>query len=176
MKKKIKNKTLEFLLGDVSQQPSYKAVVNAANAELRPGGGVAGAIHQKAGPELDKECRKYAPIETGEAVITDAYDLPNEKVIHTLGPVYDKNKDQRKQLSNCYKNSLRLAEKHKIKSVLFPAISTGAFNYLIREATEIALKTTKKKLNELMEVKKIGFILYNQEDLEIYKEKTKEIL
>lgn len=175
MKKKIKNKTLEFLQGDISQQPSYEAVVNAANAELRPGGGVAGAIHQKAGPKLNKECRQHAPIETGEAKITDAYNLPNKKVIHTLGPIYDKNKDQRKQLANCYKNSLKLAEKHKISSILFPAISTGAFNYPIQEATETALKTTKKKLNELKEVKKIGFILYNQEDLEVYKEKAKEI-
>ncbi|PTD94241.1 RNase III inhibitor [archaeon SCG-AAA382B04] len=175
MKKEIKNKTLEFFVGDISQQPGYEAVVNAANAELRPGGGVAGAIHQKAGPRLDKECRQHAPIEVGEAVITEAYELPNKKVIHTLGPIYRKNKDQKKQLSNCYKNSLELAEKHKISSVLFPAISTGAFNYPIEKATEIALKTTKKKLDELMEIKKIGFVLFSQEDLEVYKEKAKEI-
>ncbi|OKY77423.1 MAG: O-acetyl-ADP-ribose deacetylase (regulator of RNase III) containing Macro domain [Candidatus Methanohalarchaeum thermophilum] len=176
MQKKIKNIILEFFVGDISEQPGYAAVVNAANAELRPGGGVAGAIHQKAGPRLDKECRKHAPIETGEAVITDAYDLPNEKVIHTLGPVYDESRDQKKQLAQCYKNSLELAEENEISSVLFPAISTGAFNYPIQEATETALKTIRSKLNELSEVKEIGFILHNQEDLEVYREKAKEIL
>lgn len=176
MNKKIENKTLEFFVGDISQQPKYDAVVNAANAELRPGGGVAGAIHQKAGSELDKECRKHAPIETGEAVITDAYELPNKKVIHTLGPIYRKNKDQRKQLARCYRNSLDLAEENEINSVLFPAISTGAFGYPIEEATRTALKTVKTKLSELKEVKKIGFILHDKEDLEVYKEKAKQIL
>src|SRR5680860_293920 len=112
MKVTYKNIEFEAVLGDIANQPDADAVVNAANAELQTGGGVAGAIHRAAGPELYDECRNLAPIKPGEAVITKAYNLSNDYVIHCLGPVYGRDTPEEKFLANCYKNALRLAEKH----------------------------------------------------------------
>ncbi|MFW5832232.1 MAG: macro domain-containing protein, partial [Prolixibacteraceae bacterium] len=101
--------TVEMVQGDITQQKDIEAVVNAANAKLLRGGGVAGAIHRTAGPELEKESKKLAPIKPGEAVITGAYNLPNKKVIHCLGPVYGQDKPEDKLLANCYRNALKIA-------------------------------------------------------------------
>ncbi|MFP4067177.1 MAG: macro domain-containing protein, partial [Spirochaetaceae bacterium] len=121
--------TVECVLGDIVRQPDVDAVVNAANAQLQIGGGVAGAVHRAAGPELAAECRPYAPIRPGEAVITGAGRLPNRHVIHVLGPVYGMDKPEDKLLADCYRNALRRAEENRLSSVAFPAISTGAFGY-----------------------------------------------
>lgn len=169
MEKYISGVELEFVTGDIASQFDIQAVVNAANAQLRIGGGVAGAIHRAAGPELEKECRPLAPISPGEAVITSGHQLPNEYVIHCLGPVYGHDKPEDELLSNCYENALNLAEENKIESIAFPAISTGAFGYPIEDATEVAIDTILEMLSELEKIKTLRFVLYRKKDLEVYK-------
>ncbi len=166
---------IEITKGDITDQKDIEAVVNAANAQLRIGGGVAGAIHRKAGPELEKESRQLAPIEPGEAVITGGYNLPNNYVIHTLGPVYGRDKPEDKLLAQCYKNSLDLAEEKGIKKVAFPAISTGAFGYPTRKAAKVAFIAIKDKIEEV-NIEIIRFVLYSKRDFEIHKEIGEMIL
>jgi O-acetyl-ADP-ribose deacetylase (regulator of RNase III) len=161
---------IECVQGDITNQPDITAIVNAANRWLRPGGGVAGAIHRKAGPELELECKRLAPIKPGEAVITKGYKLPNRYVIHCLGPVYGRDKPEAEILANCYRNALKLAEEYAIDSIAFPAIATGFFGYPVKEAAEVAFKTIKEMIPKLKSVKKIRFVLYTKEDLEIHKE------
>jgi len=133
--------TLEIVQGDITKQPDMEAIVNAANAQLMPGGGVAGAIHRAAGPELAEACRPLAPIRPGQAVITPGFRLPNRYVIHVLGPVYGRDVPSDQILAEAYRNALKLADEHGIRSVAFPAISTGVFGYPMEEAAEVALKT-----------------------------------
>ncbi|MCR4409897.1 MAG: macro domain-containing protein [Candidatus Saccharicenans sp.] len=168
MIKEISGVTIECVMGNIADQPDMMAIVNAANAHLRPGGGVAGAIHRAAGPGLEEECQKYAPIEPGQAVITAGYNLPNKYVIHTLGPVYGVDKPEAKLLSDCYRNSLLLAEQHGIDSIAFPAISTGYFRYPLEQATAVALKTVIEMIPQLKQVKKIRFVLFSESDLVVY--------
>uniref|UniRef100_A0A7V4FDZ3 Macro domain-containing protein n=1 Tax=candidate division WOR-3 bacterium TaxID=2052148 RepID=A0A7V4FDZ3_UNCW3 len=171
-----KDVIIEIVQGDITKQPDIEAIVNAANAYLKRGGGVAGAIHKAAGPELEKECEKYAPIKPGEAVITKGYKLPNKYVIHCLGPVYGKDKPEDKILSLCYQNALKICEEKDISSIAFPAISTGFFGYPIEEAAEIALKTCLQMIPKLKKVKKIRFVLFDKEAYNIYENKLKELL
>lgn len=171
MEKRISGITIECIKGDIASQPDIAAIVNAANAQLKMGGGVAGAIHRAAGPGLEKECRPLAPIKPGEAVITGGHKLPNRYVIHCLGPIYGVDKPEDELLANCYRNALRLAEEYRIDSIAFPAISTGAFGYPIEEATEVTFRTIMEILPRLQYVKKIRFVLHSNRDLEIY-EKT----
>lgn len=168
MIKEISGVTIECVMGNIADQPDMMAIVNAANAHLRPGGGVAGAIHRAAGPGLEEECQKYAPIEPGQAVITAGYNLPNKYVIHTLGPVFGVDKPEAKLLSDCYRNSLLLAEQHGIDSIAFPAISTGYFRYPLEQATAVALKTVIEMIPQLKQVKKIRFVLFSESDLVVY--------
>lgn len=126
--------TVECRRGDITAQPDIDVIVNAANAELRPGGGVAGAIHRAAGPGLYEECRPLAPIRPGEAVITGAHELPNQYVIHCLGPVHGRDEPADRLLSSCYRNALLLAEEKGSGSIAFPAISTGMFGYPVEAA------------------------------------------
>lgn len=167
--------TIEVAQGDISKQSDLEAVVNAANAELAPGGGVAGAIHSAAGPKLYKECQALAPIKPGEAVITKAYNLPNKYVIHVLGPVYGKDKPEDRYLSSCYREALALAEENKIKSIGFPAISTGIFGYPPEKAIEVVFNTVLSELHHLKHLKRIKFVLFGEEDLHLYENKLKEI-
>jgi O-acetyl-ADP-ribose deacetylase (regulator of RNase III) len=169
IKKQIGEITIEIIQGDITKQPDIEAIVNAANAYLTPGGGVSGAIHRAAGPELAKECRKYAPIKVGEAVITKAYNLPNKYVIHCLGPRYGIDKPEDKLLASCYINALNIAEKNKIASIAFPSISTGIFGYPIEEAANVVLKTVLELIDRLKYIKKIRFVLFSKEDFEVYK-------
>lgn len=170
-----KNKVFEAVAGDIGDQPDIEAVVNAANAELKSGGGVAGAIHRTAGPELYEECKQYAPINSGEAVITQAYNLPNDFVIHCLGPVFGKDKPEEKLLANCYRNALLLADAKQISSIAFPAISTGAFGFPVKAATQIAFQTIILELKNLKWIKLIKFVLYGEEDLKLYNEYLKRL-
>lgn len=137
----ISGVTIELKRGDIANQKDMDAIVNAANAQLRIGGGVAGAIHRAAGPELAQETRLMAPIKPGEAVISGGHNLPNEFVIHCLGPVYGQDKPENKLLANCYSNALKLAEENDIPSVAFPSISTGAFGYPMDDAARVAFET-----------------------------------
>lgn len=159
---------IELVKGDITKQPDLKAIVNAANAELRTGGGVAGAIHAAAGKELERACRPLAPIETGEAVITDAFNLPNRYVIHCLGPVYGRDKPEDTLLASCYSNALKLAEEKKITSIGFPAISTGVFGYPTEEAAAVALKTLLKEQKSLSSLQTIRLVLFDEESLKIH--------
>jgi len=160
--------TLECLRGDIASQNDMQAVVNAANAELRIGGGVAGALHRAAGPGLEEECRPLAPIEPGEAVITAAHELPNDYVIHCLGPVYGMDEPADELLASCYQKALLLAEQNRIASIAFPAISTGAFGYPLQPATRIAVKTVLEMLPRLSSVRHIRFVVFSAADEQVY--------
>jgi O-acetyl-ADP-ribose deacetylase (regulator of RNase III) len=163
---RIGNAAIESLQGDITRQSDIDAVVNAANAELRAGGGVAGAIHRAAGPGLDDECRAYAPISPGEAVITGAHELPNRHVIHCLGPVYGRDRPEAQLLADCYRNALDRAAEAGLASVAFPAISTGAFGYPFEEAAEVALDAVGEWLCAHPEssLQLLRFVLYSAED------------
>ncbi|HHS49299.1 MAG TPA: macro domain-containing protein [Desulfurella acetivorans] len=176
MKKTISGITIECIKGDIVSQPDITAIVNAANAWLKTGGGVAGAIHRAAGFGLEEECRPLAPIKPGECVITGGHSLPNRYVIHCLGSIYGVNKPENELLANCYRNALKLAEQHKIDSIAFPAISTGAFGYPIEEAAEVAFKTIMEILPKLQHVKRIRFVLYSNRDLEIHEKTLSRLL
>jgi len=159
---------IELTQGDIASQKDMTAIVNAANAELRIGGGVAGAIHRAAGPELETECRPLAPIRPGEAVITGGHNLPNKYVIHCLGPVYGIDKPEDTLLANCYRNALKIAEENSIDSIASPAISTGAFGYPLQPAAEIAMKTVTNEASKLKSVKTIRFVLFSKEDFDVH--------
>jgi len=167
----IANVNIEIKIGDIANQPDITAIVNAANAELRTGGGVAGAIHRAAGPALSEECRPFAPIKPGEAVITGAHKLPNKYVVHCLGPVYGVDHPEDTLLANCYRNSIKLSEKHKIDSVAFPAISTGAFRYPIEQATDVVMSVLNEICVDLIYLKKLRFLLFSQSDFDVYNRK-----
>ncbi len=154
--------------GDIANQPDMDAVVNAANAELRIGGGVAGALHRAAGPGLEEECRPLAPIRPGQAVITGAHNLPNRHVIHCLGPVYGRDEPSDGLLADCYRNALQLAEQLGLRSVAFPSLSTGAFGYPMEEAAEVALRTVLEVQAALESVETIRFVLFSDRDRALY--------
>jgi len=175
-KRRLGDKTIECVSGDITRQDDLAAVVNAANAELRPGGGVAGAIHRAAGAELDRECRPLAPLAPGQAVITGAHDLPNEAVIHVLGPVYGVDKPEAQVLSACYYNALRLAEEHGLASVGFPAISTGAFGYPLEPAARTAMETVILHLPKLTKVALVRFVLFGDSDRRVHAEMLESLL
>lgn len=174
MKVKIGKSALEMTKGDITEQDT-EAIVNAANKRLAPGGGVAGAIHGAAGPELWEECKKLNGCETGEAKITKGYDLPAPYVIHTVGPVYSGSPEDPNLLASCYRRSLKLAEENDIESVSFPALSTGAFGYPMGEAAEIALKTVVEFLEEGSDIELVRFVLYDSEALSVHEEALKNL-
>ncbi|MEX0929044.1 MAG: macro domain-containing protein [Balneolales bacterium] len=168
MEKKIHHIDVEAVRGNIASQPGFKAIVNAANAELRIGGGVAGAIHRAAGPGLEEECRSMAPIKPGEAVITGAHKLPNQHVIHCLGPVYGRDKPEAELLARCYRNALNIANQNIIDSIAFPAISTGAFGYPLKPAAEITMHTIKEMAPELAHIRQIRMVLHTDDDLHVF--------
>jgi O-acetyl-ADP-ribose deacetylase len=159
--------TVECRQGDIADQPDIDAIVNAANAQLRPGGGVAGAIHRAAGPGLDRECRLLAPIRPGQAVITGAHDLPNRYVIHCLGPVFGRDEPAAGLLSDCYRNALALCRQHGIRSVAFPAVSTGVFGYPLEDAARVAFKTVFEGLATPSPIKLVRLVLFSAGDLRV---------
>jgi len=166
---------IECIRGDITAQPDCDAVGNAANAELMPGGGVAGAIHSAAGPGLAEECRPLAPIRPGQAVITGGHDLPNSHVIHCLGPVYGRDHPAEALLADCYRAALRLAEENGLASLAMPAISTGIFGYPVREAARVACEAIRETAPELANVKRFRFVLWSEEDQQIHEETAGEI-
>jgi O-acetyl-ADP-ribose deacetylase (regulator of RNase III) len=159
---------IEIARGDITKL-DVDAIVNAANTTLLGGGGVDGAIHRAAGPELLAECRALGGCEPGEAKITRAYHLPVRFVIHTVGPIWRGGKHgEPETLANCYRNSLQLAVENGIKTIAFPAISCGAYGYPIPEAAQIALKTTREFLASTDKLDKVIFVLWGQEIYEAY--------
>lgn len=164
----LNGKTVECVRGDITRQDDIEAVVNAANAQLMPGGGVAGALHFAAGPSLAEECRPMAPIRPGEAVISGAHNLPNQFVIHCLGPVYGVDEPSDYWLAECYRNALELADSKGIESVAFPAISAGSFGYPIEAAADVALATVKQVLPRLDNVMRVRFVLFSGSDEQVF--------
>lgn len=169
MKEKI------FLLkGDITRL-EVDAIVNAANSSLMGGGGVDGAIHRAGGPAILEDCReiiaRQGSCETGEAVITTAGNLPSKFVIHTVGPVWNRNnKDEANKLTDCYRNSLKLAVKNNISSIAFPNISTGIYGYPKNEAAAIAIKTVSDFLQTNPPIQKVYFVCFDEENFLIYQD------
>ena len=166
MENKILEK-LEVMQGDITTL-AVDAIVNAANSSLLGGGGVDGAIHRAAGPQLLEECRTLGGCPTGEARLTGGYNLAARYVIHTVGPVYQGTTQDRDLLTACYQNSLDLALKHGIISIAFPAISCGVYGYPIAEACRIALDTTCNFLLKDETLQKAIFILFSPADMNVY--------
>ncbi|WP_148864665.1 macro domain-containing protein [Marinobacter fonticola] len=166
---------IRCIQGDITQQSDLDVVVNAANAELRPGGGVAGAIHRAAGAELDDACRPLAPIHPGDAVITDGYGLPNARVIHCLGPIFGKDEPAHQLLASCYRNAVELAEEQGLASIGFPALSAGAFGYPMEDAAEVAFATLLAAAPKLGTVRHIRFVLFSEADADLHATVLKRI-
>ncbi len=159
---------LELVQGDITRV-AVDAIVNAANSSLLGGGGVDGAIHRAAGPELLEECRKIGGCPTGEARITDAYRLPARSVIHTVGPIWSGARDDDPALAACYRNSLRLAAAHNCRSVAFPSISTGVYGFPFERACRIALATVRGETARLPTIERVVFVCFSQDDYERFR-------
>jgi len=154
---------LRLLRGDITKL-AVDAIVNAANTTLLGGGGVDGAIHRAAGPELLAECRTLGGCRPGEARITRGYLLPARHVIHTVGPVWSGgDRDEPETLANCYRNSLRLAGENELRTLAFPAISCGAYRYPIADAARIAVETTRTFLRENDAIAEVIFVVSSDE-------------
>ena len=159
---------IEIQQGDITRL-EVDAIVNAANTKLLGGGGVDGAIHRAAGPELLEECRTIGGCPTGEARITGGYNLPARHVIHTVGPVYSGKLQDSRLLTDCYLNSLTLAAENNLKTIAFPAISCGVYGYPIKEACKIAVDTSIDFLERHPQLEKIIFIQFSEKDYAVYK-------
>lgn len=160
---------IEVCQGDITRI-AVDVIVNAANSSLLGGGGVDGAIHRAAGPKLLEECRTLGGCPTGEARITRGYNLPARYVIHTVGPIFHSlGPDQaRRLLIRCYENSLKLALDKKLSSIVFPAISCGVYGYPIEQACRVAVNTVKRFLQLNIEIQKVIFALFSDDDKKVY--------
>jgi O-acetyl-ADP-ribose deacetylase (regulator of RNase III) len=161
--------TIAAVQGDITTQ-CVDAIVNAANATLLGGGGVDGAIHRAAGPQLLEECRTIGGCPTGEARITKGYRLPARYVIHTVGPMWSGGaRGEPELLRSCYLSTLALAAHHDVRSIAFPSISTGAYRYPIADAAQIAVETVGECLAGPTTVASVRFVCFSAGDLEVYR-------
>ena len=160
---------IEIVKADITKL-NVDAIVNAANSSLLGGGGVDGAIHRAAGPKLLEECKKLNGCKTGEAKITQGYNLQSKFVIHTVGPIWNGgNYNEDELLTNCYLNSLKLAVENKIKTIAFPAISTGVYGFPLERAAQIAIKAVKKFIQSDKSIQKIIFVCFDDRAYQTYK-------
>ncbi len=160
---------LDIVQGDITTQ-SVDAIVNAANTSLLGGGGVDGAIHRAAGPRLLEECRTLGGCPTGEAKITKGYKLPAKWVIHTVGPIWhggSENEDE--LLARCYRNSLALAQRHSLKSLAFPSISTGVYSFPVERAAKIALREISAGLEGNPSLQRVVVVCFDQHTFNVYR-------
>ena len=165
---------IELIQGDITKL-AVDAIVNAANTSLLGGGGVDGAIHRAAGPQLLEECRTLNGCPTGDAKITRGYQLPVKYVIHAVGPRWrDGRHGEAELLASAYRRSLEIAAKHGVKSIAFPNISTGIYGFPKEEAAEIAIRTVKKFLEDHPEIEKVIFVTFDAENYGIYRKKLKK--
>jgi O-acetyl-ADP-ribose deacetylase len=159
---------IEIVQGDITRQAA-DAIVNAANTSLLGGGGVDGAIHRAAGPELLEECRGLGGCPTGQARLTGGYRLPAKRVLHTVGPVWrggDRGEDE--LLAGCYRSCFALAEQHAIGIIAFPSISTGAYRFPLERATRIALTETQRFLGRSRTMRKVVFVCFDKATYDCY--------
>ncbi|RLI50215.1 MAG: O-acetyl-ADP-ribose deacetylase [Candidatus Thorarchaeota archaeon] len=182
MEFRIGNAKIRIIRGDITEQET-EAIVNAANSSLMGGGGVDGAIHRKGGPKILEECKRIRRTQwpnglpTGKAVITTGGNLKAKYVIHTVGPVWRGGKHgEAELLADAYRNSLKLAVSKGIRTISFPAISTGAYGYPMEEAAEVALKTVKDFLEAEDKLDEVVFVLFTESAYRVYERKAKEIL
>ena len=173
MKREINKSILEIIEGDITQMDT-EAIVNAANAQLQLGGGVAGAISRKGGPSIQEQCNKIGGTFIGGAVITEAGNLKAKYVIHAVGPRMDEG-DEDEKLKNATLNSLKLADEKRIKNLTFPAISTGIFGFPIERCAYIMLNTVIDYLKGKTSIKKVCFCLYGSESYNVFEKRLKEI-
>jgi O-acetyl-ADP-ribose deacetylase (regulator of RNase III) len=166
---------IQIIEGDITKQ-NVDAVVNAANNSLLGGGGVDGAIHRAAGPELLEETRKIGGCPTGAARVSKGYHLPAQWVIHTVGPIWTGgDKHEEELLARCYQNCFSVAQELEIQSIAFPSISTGAYGFPLESATEIALEETKKFLAKDQMLTKVLFVCFGERVLKAYQEVYRQI-
>lgn len=166
---------IEIIQGDITRL-EVNAIVNAANQSLLGGGGVDGAIHRAAGPQLLEECRALGGCPTGESKITAGYNLPARYVIHTVGPVWnggDSNEDN--LLAGCYRNSLQLAVVHKLRSIAFPSISTGVYRFPIERASRIALRVILDFIATEESAPRVVITCFSEQDLDAYQQAYQEL-
>lgn len=169
------SRRISVLAGDITQQ-RVNAIVNAANTTLLGGGGVDGAIHRAAGPELLAECQALGGCATGQAKITRGYKLPAKWVIHTVGPVWqDGLHDEPELLASCYRSCFALVEQHGIKTVAFPAISAGVYGFPMDRAARIAVRETKQYLERNQTVEKVILVCFGASALKNYETALQEI-
>jgi O-acetyl-ADP-ribose deacetylase (regulator of RNase III) len=172
MRVNIGNNVLELLEGDITEMQT-DVIVNAANAQLILGGGVAGAIRKKGGPRIQQECNKIGGTFVGGAVITTGGSLKAKYVIHAVGPRMGEG-DEDSKLKNATLNSLKLADENNLKSITFPAISTGIFGYPIQRCAEVMLKVTIDYLKSQTDLEKVVFCLFGRDSYKIFEEQLKQ--
>lgn len=167
---------IEIVKGDITRM-EVDAIVNAANSSLLGGGGVDGAIHRAAGPELLEECRGLNGCNTGEAKMTQGYHLPARWVIHTVGPIWrDGHRHEEEKLASCYRGSLELAARHNARTIAFPAISTGVYGFPVERASRIALRETISFLEEHPTPEKVFHVCFHDADQQSFEAVLKELL
>ncbi len=176
MSSEMNRDRIEVVEGDITRQ-TVDAIVNAANTTLLGGGGVDGAIHRVAGPELLEECQMLGGCATGQAKITKGYRLPAKWVIHTVGPVWrDGQHGEDELLASCYQSSFALAEQHRIRTIAFPSISTGAYGFPMDRAARIAVREAKQFLERNTSVERVLLVCFGQHACEIHSQALREAI
>jgi len=166
---------IEIVQADITTL-QVDVIVNAANRSLQGGGGVDGAIHRAAGPQLLEECRTLNDCMPGNAKMTAGYDLPARYVIHTVGPVWNGgDRDEERLLANCYRNSLQIAAAQRLKSIAFPSISTGIYRFPVERACRIALRETLSFLQQGSSLQRVYFVCFSDQDLTTYRNIYREL-
>ncbi len=172
----INESTLELVQGDITRE-EVDAIVNAANTSLLGGGGVDGAIHRAAGPQLLNECQTLGGCETGDAKITKGYQLPARHVIHAVGPRYrDGKHGEAGLLASVYRTALEIASERRLASIAFPAISTGIYGYPVESAARIAFRTIIDFMNEHPDITLVRYVLYDERTFQIHQQVLEQVL
>jgi O-acetyl-ADP-ribose deacetylase (regulator of RNase III) len=171
----INGVTLALIRGNIVEVHA-DAIVNAANSGLRGGGGVDGAIHRAGGPSIMEECRKIGGCPTGEAVVTKAGRLPAKYVFHAVGPIYSGSPDDERLLASAYQSCLNLAEKHQVKSISFPSLSTGIYGYPLELAAPIALRTIIEHIKQPTCLQQVQMVLFGESAYKVHEQALNKLV